>query len=152
MSEPFVPEDFAVPAGLVSEAFVLARLGPRHNERDHVAWSTSIDHVRSTPGFGRDYVGWPRPMTREDNLRDLERHAADFARRRGFTYSVIDPADGDVIGCVYIYPADDSESDAAVRSWVRATRAELDVELWRAVSEWLAREWPFRRVAYAPRA
>jgi hypothetical protein len=35
---------------------------------------------------------------------------------------------------------------------VRASRAELDVQLWRAVSGWLADEWPFERVVYAERA
>jgi hypothetical protein len=30
-------------------------------------------------------------------------------------------------------------------------RAELDVELWRSVTDWLADEWPFERVAYAER-
>jgi hypothetical protein len=41
-------------------------------------------------------------MSMEDNLRDLERHARDFADRRGFTYSVLATDTGDVIGCVYI--------------------------------------------------
>jgi hypothetical protein len=38
------------------------------------------------------------------NLRDLERHAQDFAERRGFTYTVLSTSTGEVIGCVYIYP------------------------------------------------
>lgn len=56
-----------------------------------------------------------------------------------------------VIGCVYIYPHDDAAYDAHVRSWVSAARAELDVEVWRAVSDWLARDWPFETVDYASR-
>jgi hypothetical protein len=56
-----------------------------------------------------------------------------------------------VIGCVYIYPEKDEQHDAKVLSWVRASRAGLDVELWRAVSAWLDEEWPFERVAYAVR-
>jgi hypothetical protein len=57
-----------------------------------------------------------------------------------------------VIGCVYIYPGDSEQHDARVLSWVRASRPELDVPLWRAVTGWLADEWPFKRVAYAERA
>jgi hypothetical protein len=38
-----------------------------------------------------------------------------------------------------------------VLSWVRAGRAELDVPLWQAVSDWLAAEWPFQNVDYAAR-
>ncbi len=30
--------------------------------------------------------------------------------------------------------------------------ARLDVQLWRAVTDWLAGDWPFERVAYAERA
>jgi len=56
---------------------------------------------------------------------------------------VLDPEDRDVIGCVYLYPATDGEHDVRVRSWVRASRADLDVELWRIVTDWLASDWPF---------
>lgn len=146
MSSPFVPDDFEVPLELATERFRLEPLGPEHNERDHEAWMSSIAHIRATPGFAdRD---WPAPMSSEQNLADLVRHAEDFAARTGFTYSVLD---GDeVIGCVYLYPADD-DHDVDVRSWVRATRAGLDVALWRTVSTWLAEAWPFERPAYAPR-
>ena len=82
-------------------------------------------------------------------LEDLVRHAGDFAARTGFTYSVLD---GDeVIGCVYLYPCDDGEHDVEAQSWVRASRAELDVVLWETVSSWLAETWPFRRPLYEPR-
>ena len=73
------------------------------------------------------------------------------AARTGFTYTVLDPVDRDVIGCVYIYPSVDEEHDAALRSWVRLTHAELDIPLWRAVSQWLATDWPFAAVTYATR-
>ena len=43
-------------------------------------------------------------MSPADNLRDLRRHAQDFAERRGFTYTVLSTGTGEVIGCVYIYP------------------------------------------------
>jgi hypothetical protein len=56
-----------------------------------------------------------------------------------------------VIGCVYIYPLHDGGDDARTLSWVRASHAELDVSLWRTVSDWLASEWPFGSVDYAPR-
>ena len=46
-----VPDGFAVPRELVAERFRLEPLGPQHNERDHAAWTSSIEHIRSTPGF-----------------------------------------------------------------------------------------------------
>ena len=144
---PFVPIDFEPPTSLVSELFRLEPLGPQHNEDDYEAWSSSIEHIRATPGYpdGR----WPRPMTLEENRADLERHARDFANRAGFTYTVLDPSDRDVIGCVYIYPDKTGESDAEVMSWVRASRASSDAALRALVSGWLEAAWPFERVSYA---
>jgi RimJ/RimL family protein N-acetyltransferase len=149
MSDPFVPETFEVPLHLETPQFRLEPLGPQHNQPDFAAWSSSIDHIHSTPGW--EESSWPSEMTLDENRDDLERHADDFANRLGFTYTVLDPEDADVIGCVYIYPARAESHDVRVLSWVRASRAELDAALWRAVSDWLDREWPFKRVDYAAR-
>ena len=152
MSEPFVAPDFVAPTGLTTEHCVLRPLGPEHNRSDYAAWTSSVDHIKATPGYSAD-SSWPdAAMTLEENNRDLEMHARHFAGREGFTYTVLDRADETtVVGCLYIYPHDDPAYDAHVRSWVTATRPELDVEVWREVSEWLARDWPFRRVDYAAR-
>jgi hypothetical protein len=146
----FVPAGFVPPAGLDHPAFRLRPLGPQHNASDYAAWTSSMDHILASPGFVGH--GWPHPMTLEENGADLARHAADFAARTGFTYTVLAPDDDEpptVIGCVYIYPADGV--DARVRSWVRAADADLDETLARAVSDWLAVAWPFGRVEYAGR-
>jgi hypothetical protein len=148
--EPFVPSGFVVPLGLATEQFRLEPLGPQHNDSDYEAWTSSVEHIHATPGW--ETSSWPDDLSLADNLRDLERHANDFERRAGFTYTVLDPATEEVIGCVYIYPDKSEQHDARVLSWVRASRPELDLELWRAVTEWLADEWPFERVAYAERA
>ena len=50
-------------------------------------------------------------MSLEDNRADLERHAADFEARRGFTFTVLEPDRAEVIGCVYLYPSASSEHD-----------------------------------------
>lgn len=148
MSDPFVPADFEVPLRFEGTGFHLEPLGPEHNRRDHEAWMSSIDHIRSTPGMeGWD---WPTPMTLDENLDDMNMHAREFVERKSFTYSVLD---GDeVIGCVYIYPSDSPDHDAQVRSWVAASRAEMDVIVWREVSEWLEAEWPFSSFSYDPRS
>jgi hypothetical protein len=146
--DDFVPKGFAVPTTLAGDGFRLTPLGPEHNAADYDAWTSSIDHIRSTPGFeGRD---WPAPMTESDNRRDLEQHRDDFEHRRGFTYSVLG-ARGAVIGCVYIYPPRTPGTDADVRSWVRADQSHLDRVLYDAVSSWLTEVWPFRAVDYAAR-
>ena len=143
----FVPDDFQPPLGLSADQFLLEPLGPQHNEADHAAWSSSIEHIHATPGFLD--TRWPHPMTLDENRADLERHARDFAARAGFTYTVLDPSDRDVIGCLYIYPDKTGETDAAVTSWVRATHADSDAALRELVSSWLADAWPFERVSYA---
>ena len=142
---PFVPEDFEPPTRLATDRFVLEPLGPQHNESDLAAWGSSIEHIRSTPGYpdGR----WPPVvgMSPEANLGDLTRHAADFEARKGFTFTVLDPATGEVIGCVYLYPTSSTEHDVDVQSWVRADRAGLDVPLADAVAAWLEADWPWQR-------
>lgn len=148
---PFVPADFSPPTAFATEDFHLEPLGPRHNEADHAAWSSSIGHIRATPGFPDG--NWPPVdgMTLEANLSDLCRHADDFAARRGFTFTVLDLIDNDVIGCVYLYPAAADDHDVTVQSWVRASRAELDAPLADAVATWLAADWPWSRVDRAGR-
>jgi hypothetical protein len=145
-SIPFVPVGFEPPTSLETKQFRLEPLGPQHNEADLAAWTSSIEHIRSTVGYpdGR----WPplTGMTPEENLRDLVRHADDFARRRGFTFTVLDPSDNSVIGCVYLYPGASVEWDVTVQSWVRADRSELDTPLADAVASWLASNWPWERV------
>jgi hypothetical protein len=147
MARLFVPDDFVVPAGLVGQGFRLEPLGPRHNESDHGAWMSSIDHIRATPGFPN--VRWPPVdgLSLAENLRDLERHADDFERRVGFTYTVLNDANL-VIGCVYIYHARSDTGVAQVRSWVSADCAELDLPVHDAVANWLVADWPFDDVRY----
>ena len=101
------------------------------------AQDVGVSHWRYAPGF-RSTMG--------------HRH-----REQEEAYLVISGSgemmlDGDVIGCVYIYPVPDGDYDACALSWVRESRAHLDAPLWRAVSEWLASDWPFDSVEYAPRA
>jgi RimJ/RimL family protein N-acetyltransferase len=146
----FVPPDFEVPLGLQTSEFVLEPLEPVHNEQDYEAWTSSIEHIARTPGYPDG--SWPREMTSDENRADLQRHDDDFRNRKGFTYTVLEPVSRDVIGCVYIYPVPDEDYDACALSWVRASHAHLDAPLWRAVSEWLASDWPFDSIQYAPRA
>lgn len=141
----FVPDDFSPPTSLVADRFRLEPLGPQHNEADLAAWTSSVEHIRATPGYpdGR----WPpfEGKSLEANLADLNRHAGDFVAHRGFTFTVLDPADDDVIGCVYLYPPESAGYDVTVQSWVRADKAELDAPLADAVARWIADQWPWRR-------
>jgi hypothetical protein len=146
VANQLVPDDFEVPTEFEGPGFRLEPLGAEHNERDHEAWMSSIDHIRTTPGF--ENRSWPRPMSLEENLGDLIQHSTDFEQRAGFTYSILD---GDqVIGCLYIYPSSDPGYDAKVSSWVTAARAGMDENVWRTIRDWLD-DWPFSAVDYAAR-
>ena len=142
----FVPAGFDPPTSLVTEEFRLEPLGPQHNESDLAAWTSSIEHIRSTTGYPDG--SWPPPegYTPERNLRDLVRHAEDFEQRKGFTFTVLDPDDDHVIGCVYLYPTKDDDTDVEVLSWVTADQAHLDGPLADAVAAWLAADWPWERI------
>ncbi len=143
----FVPDGFVPPRRLGAVEFTLEPLGPEHNEADYAAWTSSMEHIHASPGWAES--DWPHAMTLDENRGDLERHAHDFEERRGFTYTVLAPQSGAVIGCVYIYPAEPGGHDARVRSWVCADRAELDAALCDAVRAWLRDAWPFTSVEYA---
>jgi hypothetical protein len=145
-ADVFVPVGFDPPTSLATSQFRLEPLGPQHNQADHAAWMSSIEHIRSTPGYPDG--DWPplSGLTLEENLSDLRRHADDFRRGSGYTFTVLDPGDNDVIGCVYLYPSAAEEWDVTVQSWVRADRAALDVPLADAVAHWLATDWPWERV------
>ena len=133
------------PVALMTTWFRLEILTPVHNERDYEAWMSSIEHIHATPGFAQtDWGGddWPTPMTLDQNLADLEQHRREFVAGEAFAYSVLDG--DDVIGCVYIAPDDSGAVDAMVRSWVRASRSERDLDLAVEIDQWLRDTWPLR--------
>lgn len=142
--EPLVPADFPVPEPPGHPLFRFTGLGPEHNGADLEAWSSSIEHIHSTPGFGPD--GWPeRQYTVEENRIDLERHRDHHQRRTDFAWTVLDPVRPEtVIGCVYLKSDRSGASDAEARSWVRADRAELDRALRDHLRPWFATAWPIR--------
>lgn len=156
----FVPAGFVVPRHLRGPGFVLAPLGPEHNDSDHAAWSGSVEHIHATPGFTAalwQSDEWPYPMSLEQNLADLQMHAREFEAREAFAYTVLADhgAAGtiDVIGCVYVDPDPDAtvQPAAMVRCWVRADRADLDPMLAATVAEWLQRDWLFAAVRFPGR-
>ena len=97
-----VPEGFVIPRPLVDGAFRFEPLGTRHNVEDHLAWTSSIEHIQRTPGFaGRHWPG--EPETLDENLLGLAQHEEDFTHRRGFAYAVRDVLALEYVGCVYFY-------------------------------------------------
>ncbi|MCZ7532352.1 MAG: N-acetyltransferase [Acidimicrobiia bacterium] len=148
MTDLFVPPSFEIPRSYAWAGLHLEPLGEEHNDRDYEAWMSSIDHIRSTPGFSaQEKPSWPVTMTLESNLKDLVRHARDFEERKGFTYSILDG--DDVIGCIYIYPDRGADHDAAISSWVTESRADIDTTVREVLSTWIDTAWPFSNPYYA---
>jgi hypothetical protein len=148
---PFIPAEFRVPEGNRTDLFVIEPLQERHNRSDHEAWTSSREHIKTTPGFVGQQLWVDEDLSVDDNAASIAKHSGDFEKRVEFNYAVVDTATGEVIGSVYIRPASRDGYDADVRSWVRADRAELDKPLYDLVTRWLADAWPFRRPDYAQR-
>ncbi|GAA3627817.1 hypothetical protein GCM10022223_51390 [Kineosporia mesophila] len=146
--DAIVHASFEVPPPLTSPRFRFEPLAGHHNDVDLPAWTSSIEHIRASPGFaGR---GWPAgPVSAQENLRDLLRHERHRQERSGFTYAVF--SGDEYVGCVYFYPPRTPTHDVDVRSWVTQERADLDRPLYEAVSRWLRECWPWKQPDYAER-
>lgn len=145
---PFVPADFAVPAGYQAAEFQLKPLGPDLAKHDYDAYMASIEHLQKTFSNGGR---WPNAsITMADAVKDVEGEAARFRSRKSFTYAVLSLDGSKELGCVYISPSRKEGHDAAVRLWV--TKAQFDAGLQpivlQEVKKWLAKSWPFQSVLY----
>jgi len=100
--------------------------------------------------------GWPpADMSREADRDDLAHHEREIAAHETFNYAVLDAGETELLGCVYIDPADDRSppgTDAVVSWWVVDAHAggELERALDDLVPRWLAQTWGFRAVDYSP--
>jgi hypothetical protein len=146
---PFVPADFEIPGTLETREFRLRMLTVNDVVKDYDAVMTSVEHLKTIwPGGG-----WPEGLTLEQDLIDLGWHQKEFQRRRSFAYTVVNPSESMVTGCVYINPTSKRGYDAVVYLWARQSELSsgLETRLYAAVKEWVAKEWPFERVAYPGR-
>jgi hypothetical protein len=100
--------------------------------------------------------GWPpATMTVEGDRDDLAHHEAEIAAHETFNYAVLDEAESELLGCVYIDPADEHAppgADAVVSWWVvdDAVGSDLERALDDFVPRWLADTWGFAAVHYSP--
>jgi hypothetical protein len=140
----FVPDDFAVPAGLEHGRFRLRMLSVDDVVRDFDAINDRVN-----PAGERQP---PFVETVRENLIDLGWHEKEFLVRRSFAYTMVAPDESRVLGCVYVEPSD--THDAKVWMWVRQSAWDdgLDPVLETTVREWIARDWPFENVDWGKRA
>lgn len=148
--------DFTVPEGLVHADFVLRPIAASDAALDYEAVMESRDYLRTW-----EQTSWPADdFTVEGNREDLEMLEGRHARREAFTYTVMDPAQTECLGCVYVMPTDArmftgarispvgdrawGDYQAAVYFWVRRSRLaeELDRVLLDRLRAWFAHDWP----------
>lgn len=148
----FVPASFNPPTLVETPGFKLVPLGPDVVKQDFDAYMSSIEHLQKS--FSRS-TKWPHAgITDADSMKDMEGEQAAFKARRSFDYSVLTPDGRRERGSVYVSPSPVGGYDAVVRLWV--TKADydagFDAALYQWVTEWVRKEWPFRKVAYPGRS
>jgi RimJ/RimL family protein N-acetyltransferase len=158
----FYPAGTAVPPELRTDEFVLRPLRATDVELDYAAVMDSREMLRRWGGGS-----WPSDdFTLAGNLADLEGHESEHESGVAFTYTVMNPAETECLGCVYITPfretqrwlpeTDRAESEqeddftAVCRFWARASRLEdgLDGRLLAALQKWFGDDWAFERLFF----
>jgi hypothetical protein len=151
MTASFVPEGFHVPDALETDQFRLRMLRITDVVKDYDAVMTSVDHLQHV--FG-EYSNWPpKDLSFEQDLIDLGWHQREFQNRSSFTYTVMNLDETQCLGCMYIYPSRSAGFEADIYMWVRKSEFEkgLDSILFTTIKNWVADEWPFRKVRYPGR-
>jgi RimJ/RimL family protein N-acetyltransferase len=154
----FYPGDARVPEALWTDEFLLRPLRATDVTLDYDAVISSRAELLLGSGGT-----WPREgFTLEENLADLERHEQEHRDRVAFTYTIMNPAETECLGCIYIGPLEHilghdrgsgeylSDSTAYVSFWVRQSRLadRLDRRLLQALIYWFQHEWAFLHVLF----
>ena len=90
--------------------------------------------------------GWPpATMTAEQDREDLAHHEAEAERGEGFNYALFDAGETELLGCVYIEPAQKTGADAEISWWVVdwLVGGEIERALDAFVPGWIRDDWPF---------
>ena len=154
----FYPADARVPESLKTNEFLLRPLRATDVALDYDAVISSRAELLLGSGGT-----WPRDgFTLEENLADLQRHEQEHLNRVAFTYTIMNPAETECLGCLYIGPLARligpdagsgeylNEGTAYVSFWVRQSRLadHLDRRLLQALIPWFQNEWSFSHVLF----
>jgi hypothetical protein len=144
---PLLARDQPVPTPLATERFVLRPAQLRDAALDHDAIASSVRHIDQEvyPG-GR----WAASMTLEKAQVEMGYYQYQAQLRRGFAYLILDPAQQRSLGRVYVWPSEKRGYDAMLNYFVRESElpSGLAEDVDRALRDWLARDWPFKRVVF----
>jgi len=144
-----VPDSFQVPTSYTGATYKLVPLGPGVAELDYKAYMSSIDHIRKTQGGN-----WPRPgLTMDDQAKDMAGEKAQWDGRKSFPFAVLTPDGTKELGCFYLRPSQKEGYDVVATYWVtqEAFDAGFEPQLEKDMRAWLAKAWPFQKVAWRGR-
>ena len=156
---PFQNLEFEIPEGLRTDGFVLRPITAADAELDYEAVMESREYLRFW-----EQSTWPEDdFTVAANREDLEMLERRHADGLAFTYTVLDPAGTECLGCAYlmapnagsfvksnIIPVGElrwDDFEAMIYFWVRKSQlaTETDRALLDALRAWIAQEWGFGR-------
>ena len=98
--------------------------------------------------------GWPPSgMTVEQDREDLARHESEIEGHESFNYALFDAGETELLGCVYIDPAQKAGADAEISWWVvdALVGGPVEAALDNLVPRWIELEWPLTRPRYVGR-
>lgn len=160
VTTPWLPEDWAHPervelplpsAAAGGTAYHLRPITADDTEKDVAAVMGSQERLWSIYG---EAWGWPpADMSAEADREDLQRHWEEVQRHESFNYALLDAAETELVGCVYVDPPDRDDCDAVISWWVRDEHVGTEVEaaLDAFVPAWVERDWPLSRPFYGVR-
>ena len=143
-----LPPGFTPPTVLEYDRIRATVLGRADLDDDVRGINASLELIQRTRGGG-----WPtEPVTEDVDFVDLVWHELEFREGYSFSYAVYDTG-GTYLGCCYLYPMGRRtplterlvEHDVDVSWWVtpEAYDRGLYVTLYRALGEWVRRDYPF---------
>jgi hypothetical protein len=143
----WLPDDFVHPlrVPVPGTALHLRPIREADTEIDYPAVMASRERLWQI--FGPAW-SWPKEtMTFEDDRRDLRRHEEEIAAHQSFNYALLNEAETEIFGCVYIDPPERAGADGEVSWWVAddLVGSETERALDALVPRWIAADWPFRQ-------
>lgn len=148
----WLPEDFSHPTTLpVMDGYHLRPIREADTEIDYPAVMGS--RARLWTIYGTAWAWPPATMTVEEDRADLARHEREIAAHESFNYALLNLAETELFGCVYIDPPQKTGADAEISWWVVDTHVGTPLEdaLGIVVPRWITRVWPFSRPRYVGR-
>lgn len=151
-NRPLVAGSFEVPGAYESERFIIRPLIAHDVVSDDSSTRRGPDPDYGLPVPALDMPASSFPAREDDPAMDYLQKR--ISQRSSYSYPVVNPETGKMIGCVYINHSGDPAHDAEVTWWLRTGTAEnsLFQTFAETVKEWVNEEWPFRNPSFKGRA